>query len=793
MKASSRRHKPCAWDSMWSFAQRFGVIVVLTLAVTALQLKKASASPSQSVTRVGQFAPAKVGSCQTKLSYGIVGAVGADCQKLGGAVNGSPAASEWTACHLDWCADGSPNNYVAAKPGTCQNKLGYGIFKTTGAGCRRLGGAMNGNPDEDVVVDCHMDFCSSAGVHAGQPSYVFGSIGSCSERAATGVVPMPAMLCRANGGDIDPSIPDEGWGDCNIDVCFKTGGLRPTAAMGPAKVGSCQNKLGYGIISTTGADCRRLGGAMNGHPGDNQWTDCHLDWCPAKEASTYVMARPGSCDSGLRRAYGVTQMRAGECRAMGGGLNGNPADGEVVGCHLDYCAKGSTLSYGAGGLGQCVDRAAGMTIVMDAAGCRQMGGNPAAASGWSQCSLDVCYVKGGPPRSSFSRNTSGTVTPSNEGCGLFGQEEQMGICYPACRAGYAGVGPVCWEGCKSGYTDDGALCRLPLRVRAKGSYGRGAGEAMKPGGGFLGFFKPSEWHCPGNTEQSGALCYPRCRPGYKGVGPVCWGACGAGEVDDGALCRVPLHVYAKSSYGRGAGDPVALVRLLEKLKDALKGVAKESWGAIRSASCSGGFDAAFALGGIDRSSASQMGSGWYAGKCGQEYAKGFFCKIPDLFTGGTHFTQDSAEYAWKYRQRCLTVGLGMGVLTGGLSPAAAGPPLVCGAGHLLAEKVPKAYRCAKAIFDGGNSGGELANMLLKLGCNVAGSLTVDLIIAILSGGATAPEVLRSNVQKISEKLLGEVPESFRKSAVEFQNLQESLGRLSAAAGKVGTMAECKGL
>jgi len=48
--------------------------------------------------------------------------------------------------------------------------------------------------------------------------------------------------------------------------------------------------------------------------------------------------------------------------------------------------------------------------------------------------------------------------------------------------------------------DDGAFC-------AKKSYGRGVGAVL---------------NCCGNKEKDAGLCYPRCKSGYKGVGPVCW-------------------------------------------------------------------------------------------------------------------------------------------------------------------------------------------------------------------------------------------------------------------------------
>ena len=65
------------------------------------------------------------------------------------------------------------------------------------------------------------------------------------------------------------------------------------------------------------------------------------------------------------------------------------------------------------------------------------------------------------------------------------------------------------------------------------AYGRGIGKPISA--------------CPSDKEKSGLLCYPKCRSGYHGVGPVCWQSCGGFGRDDGAFCAKP------SSYGRGVG------------------------------------------------------------------------------------------------------------------------------------------------------------------------------------------------------------------------------------------------
>lgn len=110
------------------------------------------------------------------------------------------------------------------------------------------------------------------------------------------------------------------------------------------------------------------------------------------------------------------------------------------------------------------------------------------------------------------------------------EEKSGGLCYPQCRPGYHAVGCcVCSPNCPSEMKDIGASC-------AKKSYGRGAGKAMS---------------CKSNEVKDAALCYPKCRTAYKGVGPVCWAVCPKdGFTDTGTQCT-------KKSYGRGVGKPLS--------------------------------------------------------------------------------------------------------------------------------------------------------------------------------------------------------------------------------------------
>lgn len=157
------------------------------------------------------------------------------------------------------------------------------------------------------------------------------------------------------------------------------------------------------------------------------------------------------------------------------------------------------------------------------------------------------------------------------GCGS--AENDAGLCYQPCRDGFDGVGPVCWRRCPPGMHDDGAFCRRDVQIIsannsscpwydlcgltfargcstcptgfmndgctcridawifAKESYGRGVGRLPTDCG-------------PGRVYDAG-LCYPRCRAGFTGVGPVCWGRCPTGYDDHGATCYRPPNVLVK--------------------------------------------------------------------------------------------------------------------------------------------------------------------------------------------------------------------------------------------------------
>lgn len=148
-------------------------------------------------------------------------------------------------------------------------------------------------------------------------------------------------------------------------------------------------------------------------------------------------------------------------------------------------------------------------------------------------------------------------------------EELNGLlCYPKRRSGYGGVGPLCWERCRSGYTDHGLTCfKHIFSFYAKGSYGRGFGRIPSYG-------------CPFGKENDAALCYNRCNSGYTGVGPLCWASgCPSGMTSIGVSCA--KHSYTRSSripdYLCGSGPDKELLLCYPQCRPGFAGIGPVCW------------------------------------------------------------------------------------------------------------------------------------------------------------------------------------------------------------------------
>ncbi len=52
--------------------------------------------------------------------------------------------------------------------------------------------------------------------------------------------------------------------------------------------------------------------------------------------------------------------------------------------------------------------------------------------------------------------------------------------------------------------------------------------------------------CSNDEDYDAGLCYPKCKYGYHGIGPVCWEDCPAGMHTCGALCTRTADVCTEN-------------------------------------------------------------------------------------------------------------------------------------------------------------------------------------------------------------------------------------------------------
>ena len=176
-----------------------------------------------------------------------------------------------------------------------------------------------------------------------------------------------------------------------------------------------------------------------------------------------------------------------------------------------------------------------------------------------------------------------------------GRQKEVGMCYTPCKAGWEGAVTMCLRTCPSGYVNTGLTCHVdkPLLVGASvdacnlstscPSGYTNAGllcglntppvpsgySAMVAGPAGSGLDLSREIYdrgiglapsvCEANKENDTGLCYPRCNPGFSGVGPVCWGQCPAGWVQCGMGCAASASAcgLATASMVKSVGLAVA--------------------------------------------------------------------------------------------------------------------------------------------------------------------------------------------------------------------------------------------
>lgn len=101
-------------------------------------------------------------------------------------------------------------------------------------------------------------------------------------------------------------------------------------------------------------------------------------------------------------------------------------------------------------------------------------------------------------------------------------------------------GEIIYPKCKSGYSPFGCCVCRPKAPNCA-ALGLNSGIDLSCGKKVI-IGNPVTGSCPGQDKDAG-LCYPKCRPGYSGVGPVCWGQpprgwvnCGMGAARNSKAC-----------------------------------------------------------------------------------------------------------------------------------------------------------------------------------------------------------------------------------------------------------------
>jgi hypothetical protein len=75
--------------------------------------------------------------------------------------------------------------------------------------------------------------------------------------------------------------------------------------------------------------------------------------------------------------------------------------------------------------------------------------------------------------------------------------------------------------------------------------------------------------CPPGFEMNGLLCYPTCKEGYSGGGPLCWQSdCPSGFRND------PITCFKERTYGRGLGGNKEECRFLRSDRELMSVIAR---------------------------------------------------------------------------------------------------------------------------------------------------------------------------------------------------------------------------
>jgi hypothetical protein len=185
--------------------------------------------------------------------------------------------------------------------------------------------------------------------------------------------------------------------------------------------------------------------------------------------------------------------------------------------------------------------------------------------------------------------------------------------------------------------------------------------------------------------------------------------------------------------------------LCDKGVSYVKGKAKEVWDGIKEVDCGKIVDG---LSGFDITTIFLDKLWAPAGVCLREFRKGFICGIPDMIKTLYQLGRGSIEAAWANKTKCF----GTAFLAGPMGPSAFA---MCGLYYYAKPKVQKMVGCIKSLSQSGNM--KLFWKVLweeawKLGCNVLGSIAMDVVLDVLSAGVGTIASVAKWVKKLADLL-----------------------------------------
>ena len=122
------------------------------------------------------------------------------------------------------------------------------------------------------------------------------------------------------------------------------------------------------------------------------------------------------------------------------------------------------------------------------------------------------------PRPRYTRGFN--VKSQLDKCPSSHPDKVAALCYKKCPEGFIPASEerisdsalTCVKPCMEGFNRTSAALGTAFCDKNQGNYVRwGSKSALDT--------------CPSGTEKSGLLCYPKCKKGFYGVGPVCYGTC----------------------------------------------------------------------------------------------------------------------------------------------------------------------------------------------------------------------------------------------------------------------------